>query len=119
MGRLLVQVTHGPESPTRAALAVLLARTAADAGHEVKVFFVGDAVQLLRAEVIDRLGGLGTGSLADSFAGMRSNDVVVYASRLSSEARGLSAEDLPEDTRLALPQDLVELVFWADRTVTY
>ena len=63
MARLLIHVTHGPESPTRAALGFLVARTALDEGHEVALFLAGDAVQLLRNAVLDNLAGLGTGSL--------------------------------------------------------
>lgn len=43
MGSLLVHLTHGPEAPTRAALAVLVAKAAVDAGHEVALFLAGDA----------------------------------------------------------------------------
>jgi uncharacterized protein len=63
---LLVNVTHGPEHPTRAALGFLVARAAADAGHDVSLFLAGDAVQLLREPVLDSLVGLGTGSLRES-----------------------------------------------------
>src|SRR5687768_4219778 len=45
---ILVHVTHGPEHPTRAALAFLVARTALEEGHSVTLFLAGDAVQLLR-----------------------------------------------------------------------
>ena len=48
--RLLVQVATGPENPTRAALGLLTARTAAEEGHDVRVFLAGDGVQLARPE---------------------------------------------------------------------
>lgn len=48
MGSLLVHVTHGPEAPTRAALAVLVAKSAVDAGHDVALFFAGDATNRWR-----------------------------------------------------------------------
>ncbi len=64
---LLIHVTHGPESPTRAALGFLVARTGLDEGHEVSLFLAGDAVQLLRDAVLDNLTGLGTGSLRESY----------------------------------------------------
>ena len=66
MAKLLINVTHGPEHPTRAALGFLVGRAAVEAGHEVTLFLAGDAVQLLREPVMDSLVGLGTGSLRES-----------------------------------------------------
>jgi len=67
MGKLLVHITFGPEAPSRAALGLLVARAGIDEGHEVSIFFAGDAVQLIRDAVLDSLTGLGTGSLRESF----------------------------------------------------
>ncbi len=57
MSKILVHVTHGPEHPTRAALAFLVAKTAIDEGHSVSMFLAGDAVQLIRDAVLDNLVG--------------------------------------------------------------
>ncbi|MDQ3620328.1 MAG: multidrug transporter, partial [Actinomycetota bacterium] len=38
MARIFVNVTHGPEHPTRAALGFLIAKIALDEGHEVSLF---------------------------------------------------------------------------------
>ncbi len=62
--KLLVHVTCGPDDPTRAALAFLVARTALDEGHEVSLFLAGDAVQLLRDGVLERPDGPGHGPTA-------------------------------------------------------
>jgi predicted peroxiredoxin len=67
MAKILVHVTHGPENPTRAALAFLVARSALDEGHSVSMFLAGDGAQLLRNAVLDNLNGLGTGSLRELF----------------------------------------------------
>ncbi len=65
MPKILVHLTHGPEHPTRAALAFLVAKSAIDEGHTVSMFLAGDAVQLMRDAVLDNLNGLGTGKLRD------------------------------------------------------
>ena len=57
MPKHLVHVTHGPEAPTRAALASLVAKAAVEEGHEVSMFVAGDVVQLLRAPVLEALQG--------------------------------------------------------------
>jgi hypothetical protein len=41
--KILVHVTQGPENPTRAALAFLVAKTAIDEGDAVTLFLAGDA----------------------------------------------------------------------------
>lgn len=118
MGRLLVHCATGPEHPTRAALAFRVARMALEQGHEVDVFLAGDALALLREQTRDAVIGVGTGPLAEHF------DIVVrlggtlYASRFSAEARGITP-DLSPDVELVDPDRLIDLLFAADRSVTY
>lgn len=119
MGKLLVHVTHGPEAPTRAALAFLVAKAAVDEGHEVSMFLAGDSVQLVREAVLDALGGLGTGALREHFDALVAADVPIYASGMSSKARGVDAADIPASVVMAPPNRLVQLVFEADRVLTY
>jgi uncharacterized protein len=119
MGSLLVHVTHGPEAPTRAALALLVARAAVDEGHEVSLFLAGDSVQLLRGAVLDNLTGLGTGSLRESFDAVAASGARIYASGMSSKSRGLGAEDVPDGVEMAMPRRLVQLTFECERVLTY
>ncbi len=120
MGKLLLHITSGPEAPTRAALGLLVARAAIDEGHEVSVFFAGDAVQLVRDAVLDSLTGLGTGSLRESFDAIASGGGRFYVSGMSSKARGVTDGDLAgKPAECAMPQRLVQLAFEADRAFTY
>jgi predicted peroxiredoxin len=120
MATLLVHVTHGPESPTRAALGFLVARTALDEGHDVTLFLAGDAVQLLRDAVLDTLSGLGTGSLRDSYEAIVSGGGQFYLSGMSSKGRGVTEADLAgKPAELAPPARLVQLAVESDHTFTY
>lgn len=116
--RLLVQVATGPENPTRAALGFLVARTAAEEGHEVRLFLAGDGVQLARPETAEAAHGIGTGSVADHWRALVDAGVPVALSGLSSKARGVGAETR-SGVELAPPARLVELAAWADTTVVY
>jgi predicted peroxiredoxin len=116
MATILVNVTHGPEHPTRAALGFLVARTAAEQGHAVSLFLAGDAVQLLREPVLDSLVGLGTGSLRESYDGLVAAGARFYVSGMSSKARGFEPDGVAEP---ALPAKLVELALDADKVLTY
>jgi uncharacterized protein len=116
MAKLLVHLATGPENPTRAALALLVARTAADEGHEVQVFLAGDAVQLVREETAAAAAGIGTGSVAEHLASLRDAGVPLFLSGMSSKARGIDASVGYE---LVPPQKLVELAVWSETTLTY
>jgi uncharacterized protein len=116
MAKLLINVTHGPEHPTRAALGFLVGRAAVEAGHEVSLFLAGDAVQLLREPVLDNLVGLGTGSLRESYDALSTAGARFYVSGMSSKARGFEPEGVAES---AVPAKLVELTLEADRVLTF
>ena len=118
--RILVHLTSGPENPTKAALAFLVARTAVEQGHAVSMFLAGDAVQLLRDATLDGLSGVGTGKLREHF------DVIVkgggrfYLSGMSSTARGITAAELQgKPAELAPPAILLKLALENDRMFTY
>lgn len=114
--KLLVHSATGPENPTRAALALLVARTAADEGHEVRVFLAGDAVHLAREATAAAVVGVGTGNAAEHLSALRSAGVSIALSGMSSKARGIEGGDGYE---LSPPAKLVELAAWAETTLTY
>lgn len=116
MAKLLVHLATGPENATRAALALLVARTAASEGHDVEIFLAGDAVQLVRPETAKATTGVGTGQVQEHLDALRSAGVTLNLSGLSSKARGVDAR---EGVQLCPPQRLVELAVWADSTLTY
>lgn len=118
--KILVHITHGPEHPTRAALGFHVAHAALEQGHEVTLFLAGDAVQLMRKGVIDNLAGLGTGNLRKLYDEIVSQGGRFYLSGGSSQARGLSAAELPAaDAQFGSPADLVRLSLEHDRMFTY
>ena len=118
--RILVHVTHGPEQPTRAALAFLVARSAIDEGHTVTLFLAGDAVLLLRDSVLDSVSGVGTGKLRDSFEAIVKGGGRFYLSGMSSQARGLVEADIKgKPAEFAQPTVLVRLSLEHDRMFTY
>ena len=116
MAKLLIHIATGPENPTRAALGLLVARTAVEEGHEVNVFLAGDAVQFAREETAAVAQGIGTGSVAEHLAALKEAGLSVFLSGMSSKARGLEGGEAYE---LAPPQKLVELATSSDTTLTY
>lgn len=120
MAKLLVHLATGPHDSTRAALAFLVARTAAAGGHEVSLFLAGDAVAFLRDPLMDAAVGIGTGSIREHYTALAAAGVRVYASGMSSKARAVDAEAIGgKPVEFAPPDRLVELIVEADRVVVY
>jgi predicted peroxiredoxin len=118
MASVLVHLATGPENPTRAALALLVARTAADEGHDVSVFLAGDAVGLLRNETAEAATGIGTGNFGEHLDALRGAGVPIFASGMSSKARGLDPSSI-DGVEPAQPQKLVELATACETTLSY
>lgn len=120
MAKILVHLTHGPEDPTRATLALLVAKSAKEEGHDVSVFLAGEAVYLMKDQVIESVYGVGMGSLKDLFAFVTRNQIPIYVSGLSSKARGVGDADLQgKNARFSDPKTLVRLNVENDRFFTY
>lgn len=118
--KILFHVTHGPEEPTRAALAFLVAPTAVEEGHQVSLFLAGDAVQLIRNNVLDNLSGLGTGKLREHYDIIVKGGGKFYLSGMSGKARGVMDEDLKDKpAEFAMPSVLLRLSLDHDRMFVY
>ncbi len=118
--KILVHVTTGPENPSKAALAFLIARTAVEEGHSVSIFLAADAVQLLRNDVLDNLSGLGTGKLREHFDVILKSGGKFYLSGMSSKSRGVTDLDLKEkNAEFAMPKVLLQLSIDADKMFVY
>jgi predicted peroxiredoxin len=118
MSGFLVHIATGPENPTRAALGLLVAKTAAGEGHEVNVFLAGDAVGFAREETAAAAHGIGTGSVAEHLAALRESDAKLYLSGMSSKARGVD-EEVANGVELVPPERLVELAAAAETVLVY
>jgi predicted peroxiredoxin len=120
MARVLVQVATGPENVTRAALGFLVGRYAVDAGHDVDLFVVGDAVGLLRPVTMEAAHGIGTGHLSEHVAALVAGGAQFYVSRLSANARALSESDFGDlKVTVATPDVLIDRLMVADKVLVY
>ncbi len=86
----------------------------------MSLFLAGDATQLLRDAVLDSLTGLGTGSLRESYDAVVAGGARMYASGMSSKARGVGETDLEgKPVEFAMPNRLVQLAVESDCVLTY
>ena len=118
--KILIHLTQGAENPTVAALAFLVARTAIDEGHTVNLFLAGDAVPLLRDQVMDNMTGLGTGKLREHYEAIVKGGGKFYLSGMSSKARGITEADIQgKPAEFAMPKILLQLSIESDRMFVY
>ncbi|MGZ3639213.1 MAG: hypothetical protein ACXVCX_15400 [Ktedonobacterales bacterium] len=68
MGRILIKSAWGSDDPTKAAFAFLHANALAEAGHEVQIFLLGEAVNVMRTPVADAIVPVGWPPLRDTLA---------------------------------------------------
>ena len=94
MSKLLIHLATGPENPTRGALALLVARTALDEGHDVQVFLAGDGVHYARPATASIVHGVGTGSFGEHWEALACAGVPIFLSGMSRNARGLETDSV-------------------------
>lgn len=120
MKRFLVHVHTGPQDPTKAALAFLVAATALRQGHSVTLFLAGDGVGLLTADALGSIEGRGTGRLRAHFDEILARGGRFYLSGMSARARGLGEELLANrPAEFAQPDVLVRLAAEAEVVLSY
>jgi predicted peroxiredoxin len=78
MAKLLFAGTYSSDDPTRAALPLLGAKGALDAGHEAEVVLMGEAVYLMKSEVADALNPVGWPNVGETLKGLVEKGVPFY-----------------------------------------
>ena len=66
MSKVLVKSAWGSDDPTKAAFPFLHANALAEAGHEVQIFLLGEAVSLMRTPVANAIVPVGWPPLAET-----------------------------------------------------
>ncbi|MBD2843786.1 DsrE family protein [Paenibacillus sp. IB182496] len=120
--RLFIHSTHGPEAPSQADRALLIAETALREGHEVAMFLAGDAVRMWKEPVWSSKLGLGPDAVpvADRAARIAQLGGRIVLSRLSCETRGIEPDAQTNGQwQLGEPLDLVRMTEACDKMITY
>lgn len=73
-----VTATSGSEDPTKATLAFLHAKGAREAGHDVSISLLGDAVVMLNPTIAKNIQGVGLPPLIDLITYAKENGIPVY-----------------------------------------
>ena len=66
--KVLIKSAWGSDDPTKAAFAFLHANAFAEAGHEARIFLLGEAVNLMKTELANAVTPVGWPPLSESMA---------------------------------------------------
>jgi len=90
-----------------------------EAGHEVQIFLLGEAVSLMRKSVANAVVPVGWPPLSEALTKIAAKKIPIYACGACSRARGVTEADLDEyGAKFGNPKIFVSLVEWADKIIT-
>jgi predicted peroxiredoxin len=91
----------------------------AEAGHQVQIYLLGEAVNLLRPGVAAAVVPVGWAPVSEFLGKAIARGVTVYACGACARARGLAESDvLQSGGKLGNPTIFVSLIEWADKVIT-
>jgi len=117
--KIMMKSAWGSDDPTKAAFPFLHGDALSDAGHEVQIFLLGEAVALMRKSEANAVVPVGWPPLAVVLHKLVAKKIPIYACGACSRARGVTEADLTEfGAKFGNPKIFVSLVEWADRVIT-
>ena len=117
--KIMIKSAWGSDDPTKAAFPFLHCDALSEAGHEVQIFLLGEAVSLLRKSVANSVVPVGWPPLSEALSKIAAKKTPIYACGACSRARGVTETDLTEyGAKFGNPKIFVSLVEWAERIIT-
>ena len=117
--KIMVKSAWGSDDPTKAAFPFLHGDALSEAGHEVQIFLLGEAVSLMRKSVANAVVPVGWPPLSEALSKIAAKEIPIYACGACSRARGVTEADLTEyGAKFGNPKIFVSLVEWADKIIT-
>jgi predicted peroxiredoxin len=117
--KIMIKSARGSDDPTKAAFSFLHGDALSEAGHEVQIFLLGEAVSLMRKSVANAIVPVGWPPLSEALSKILARKIAIYACGACSRARGITEADLTEyGAKFGAPKIFVSLVEWADKIIT-
>ena len=108
----------GSDDPTKAAFAFLHGTALAEAGHEVQIFLLGEAVNLMRDAELNAVTPVGWPPMKEVMPKVLANKIQIYACGACCRARGVTEADLQsKNAKFGNPQIFVQLTEWCDKII--
>ena len=117
--KVMMKSAWGSDDPTKAAFPFSHGLALSEAGHEVQIYLLGEAVSLMRKAVANSVTPVGWPPIVESLTKLATKKIPIFACRACSRARGVTEEDLANfGAKFGNPAIFVSLVEWADRVIT-
>lgn len=117
--KIMLKSAWGSDDPTKAAFPFSHGHALAEAGHEVRIFLLGEAVGLMRRSVAEAVVPVGWPRVAELLGKVAERKIPVYACGTCARTRGVTEADLANwGAQYGNPKIFVSLVEWADRVIT-
>ena len=117
--KILMKSAWGSDDPTKAAFPFSHGLALSEAGHEVQIFLLGEAVVLMRKTVANAVTPVGWPPVGEFLDKLAARHVQIYACGACSRARGVTEADLSNyGAKFGSPPIFVSLIEWADRVIT-
>ena len=117
--KILMKSAWGSDDPTKAAFPFSHGLALAEAGHEVQIYLLGEAVVLMRKVVAEAVTPVGWPPVSDFLNKLTAKHVQIYACGACSRARGVTETDLANyGAKFGSPPVFVSLIEWADHVIT-
>ena len=85
--KILMKSAWGSDDPTKAAFPFLHGDALSEAGHEIQIFLLGEAVSLMRKSVANAVVPVGWPPLAEVLCKLVTKKIPIYACGACSRAR--------------------------------
>jgi predicted peroxiredoxin len=117
--KIMLKSAWGSDDPTKAAFPFSHGHVLAEAGHEVQIFLLGEAVGLMRRSVAEGVVPVGWPRVSELLGKVAERKIPIFACGTCARARGITEADLANwGAQYGNPKIFVSLVEWADRVIT-
>ena len=117
--KILMKSAWGSDDPTKAAFPFSHGLALAEAGHEVQIYLLGEAVVLMRKMVANSVTPVGWPPVGETLDKLASKHIQIYACGACSRARGVTEADLNNyGAQFGNPTIFVSLIEWANHVIT-
>ena len=116
---IMMKSAWGSDDPTKAAFVFAHGLALSEAGHEVQIFLLGEATNLMRKATADSATPVGWPPISEFRDKIVARHIPVFACGACSRARGVTEADLATwNAKFGSPAIFVPMVEWADRIIT-
>jgi predicted peroxiredoxin len=117
--KIVMKSAWGSDDPTKAGFPFLHGLALAEAGHQVQIFLLGEAVGLMRKILANSVTPVGWPPVGETLDKLAAKHIQIYACGTCSRARGVTETDLNNyGAKFGNPTIFVSLIEWADHVIT-